>query len=58
MEKLIYVSFSLISVVLWSMEVSVITVVYVRESLSPCAIQLFWFLRKMVLGACVLIVEP
>jgi hypothetical protein len=32
---------------------------YVRESLSPCVVfLLFWFLRKMVLGACVLIVEP
>ena len=31
---------------------------YVHESLSPCAILYFWFLRKMELGVCVLIVEP
>jgi hypothetical protein len=31
---------------------------YIRESLSPCSVLFFWFLRKMALGACVLIVEP
>jgi hypothetical protein len=30
---------------------------YVRESLSPCVVPVLFFLRKMVFGVCVLIVE-
>jgi hypothetical protein len=30
----------------------------IRESLSPCSVLVLWFLRKMALGVCVLIVEP
>jgi hypothetical protein len=31
---------------------------YVREALVLAPFQLFWFIRKMVFGACELIVEP